>query len=231
MFCTHCGAQLPNDARFCSSCGATLPGEVSSNLKLPRTEPAQVTNHYQPATVPRYENRVLQIAPAEEMSTIQKHEAFGWELMSTQTIDTTNSRFESNTGEDLWQITERKNYVKLSFRRDMNRPNYAKLAELESQYDKAKFRGPGKPVETKWPKICGIIAIIIGIFGIISALSSGEVINIFGGVIAIVVGVCLLSWYRKLEEEYLADLSRWEASNANNSVERDNIIQQARSLL
>ncbi|MBR4081744.1 MAG: zinc ribbon domain-containing protein [Clostridia bacterium] len=40
MFCTHCGAQLPEDARFCSRCGKTMQQPSGSNIDFDRLREA-----------------------------------------------------------------------------------------------------------------------------------------------------------------------------------------------
>lgn len=44
MFCTHCGAQMPDDATFCTKCGQALPQTQSASV----SEPAASSSHDSP---------------------------------------------------------------------------------------------------------------------------------------------------------------------------------------
>ena len=74
------------------------------------------------------------MSPSDEAIAIEKRERFGWELVSTQTIDTANTRLKRENG-DLYSITESKNYVKLAFRRNKNMPHYDESVALEEEME------------------------------------------------------------------------------------------------
>lgn len=67
---------------------------------------------------------------------IDNYEAFGWEFVSSQTIDTSNSHLERSFGGfgDLYSVTNSKNYVKLAFRRNKNISRYEEITKLEDEY-------------------------------------------------------------------------------------------------
>ena len=56
---------------------------------------------------------------------------FGWELVSTQEVDKVDVDFDNST--DTLTKTSY-NYIKVTFKRDTNRPNHSELARLEKEY-------------------------------------------------------------------------------------------------
>ena len=52
MFCTNCGAQIPDTATFCPSCGAQVPNAAVIPAEIPSTPqaPAETTPEYQAPT-------------------------------------------------------------------------------------------------------------------------------------------------------------------------------------
>lgn len=60
MFCTKCGAQLPDDARFCSKCGAPVaatpePAPAPTPAPEPKSEPVPAPEPPEPAPTPEPE--------------------------------------------------------------------------------------------------------------------------------------------------------------------------------
>ncbi len=218
MFCRQCGAEIPEGAPFCGKCGASQATREKAVT--------QNTNHTAVKSGrSRYETRIEQVHPDDEMSTVQKFEAFGWEVANSQTIDTKDSHLEKGFGGSIVSVTEREKYVKLTFRRYLDHPNYARLAELEAKYDDSVNISYGPPSEKKWPKITGIICLVIGIspltlfsMGIVSAL-------------LIAGGIGLLVWNRKLHKEYCKGLELWQSSDSSGAIERANLIEEAKTLL
>ncbi len=73
------------------------------------------------------------VAPQEEQQTINLMATFGWDLMSSQEINNSESHLERRD-DAIYNVTTRENYVKLLFQRDTDRKNYQKIVDLESQY-------------------------------------------------------------------------------------------------
>ena len=49
MFCTQCGAQLPDDSRFCSQCGAKIiPESAAQTRQAPQQNYSQQQSYQQP---------------------------------------------------------------------------------------------------------------------------------------------------------------------------------------
>lgn len=59
---------------------------------------------------------------------------FGWRLKSSQEINSKESHLERR-GDELYSVTTKENYVKLLFERDTGMKNYARLVQLEKQYN------------------------------------------------------------------------------------------------
>jgi hypothetical protein len=53
MFCTKCGAQMPDDAKFCTTCGQAVEG-VSAAMPAPEAQPAQTPPPPPPPAQPVY---------------------------------------------------------------------------------------------------------------------------------------------------------------------------------
>ena len=91
------------------------------------------------------ETTVKKVAPYEEERTINYMARFAWKLTHTQEINTSDSHLETRNG-DLYSVTEKQNYVKLTFERDTNIPNYKRIAELEKEYTSLTYSKPGLPI-------------------------------------------------------------------------------------
>ena len=48
MFCTNCGAQLPDDAQFCTECGQSLAAEQPTTVAAPVEDATRVMPHAEP---------------------------------------------------------------------------------------------------------------------------------------------------------------------------------------
>lgn len=81
------------------------------------------------------EFKTLTVVPSAEQDTIDARCIFGWELQSSQEINTKESHIEGGfTGN--YSVTTTENYVKLTFMRNPeNVENYKELTEIERKYD------------------------------------------------------------------------------------------------
>jgi hypothetical protein len=79
------------------------------------------------------ETKTISVKPRDEQSTIELWQNFGWNLMSSQEINNTDSHLERH-GDTIYNVTSKENYVKITFKRNKNIPNYDKLVSLENQY-------------------------------------------------------------------------------------------------
>ncbi len=84
------------------------------------------------------------VSPKEEQEIIDRLTNFGWQLQSSQEINTTDSHLEQRWGE-LYNVTTSENYVKLVFTRDTTMQNYQKIKELETSYNSIVDSEPEPP--------------------------------------------------------------------------------------
>lgn len=98
------------------------------------------------------ESKSLTVPPSLENSTIDLWQNFGWELKSTQEINSKESHLEGKFCK-LYSVTSTDHYVKLAFQRDTKMQNYARIKELETIYAKLLTEEPQKPKQSILDKI------------------------------------------------------------------------------
>lgn len=74
MFCKHCGAELPDDAKFCPNCGHTLTDDDPHTQTSPTTEPSDVGKN--DICCPECGSRNLQYTTDTDFSTTVKTKGF-----------------------------------------------------------------------------------------------------------------------------------------------------------
>lgn len=79
------------------------------------------------------ETMTRKVAPKDEQKTINTMANFGWQVKSSQEINTVDSHLETRN-DTLYSVTTKENYVKLLFQRNTEMKNYAQLVQLERQY-------------------------------------------------------------------------------------------------
>lgn len=131
----------------------------------------------------RLETKSLQVAPADEQSTIDTYQKFGWSVQNSQEIYSKDSHQEVKGGK-LYSVTETTNYVKLTFQRDKDMEYYSEVVALEQ-----RFLNLVVPTYKKSGLIkLGIILLIVGVIfcfaspivGIILLLGAGA--SLFFGI-------------------------------------------------
>lgn len=151
MFCRECGAQVLDTVRFCNVCGAKLQRNIVDAVS--------------PSKEAHWESKTLQILPSDEEDTIEEYQLFGWELSSSQTIDRKDSHLENNFG-TIYSVTESVNYVKLTFRRNLNMIGYNEIADIEKRYRTAcSISAPEEPGKTMM--IVGMVGVLISFIGLL----------------------------------------------------------------
>jgi len=182
MYCNQCGAEVLEGMRFCNKCG----------VKLNNASQVQTQQTNRQSAVQKWESTSVKVSPIEEEETIQTYEMFGWELVSSQTVDNTDSHLENHMG-TLYSVTQSTNYVKLVFKRDKNKPNYNRIVELEQEYD---FSNPPDP-----PVQPGLVLPGIGLFLLVLGLYSYKFFLIWS---IPFIAVFVIKWmkYKNKNEEY-----------------------------
>lgn len=216
MFCKKCGQNI-GDAQFCPHCGAS-----QSDTEVKKEKATE-----------RWETTTRTVSPSRESAVTKKFEHFGWELMSSQTIDQKDSHLESRDG-DLYSVTESTNYVKLTFRRNKNMQHYNELVELENELKKlVNDRDENLDLEDyetshdlknpKWSIFIKIgLAYLtgLGIMSLMQGADSGNMLYKIGG-IAIIAGVILLIL------RHGKKVTAYEAQEATNNLNYEAAVEKA----
>lgn len=79
------------------------------------------------------EVKTLKVDGSKEESTVELMQNFGWNFVSSQEVNNTDSHLERQ-GDTLYSVTTKEKYVKLVFNREKNQPNYSKIVALENEY-------------------------------------------------------------------------------------------------
>lgn len=191
MFCSHCGKEIDANTRFCTACGTPIDSGKPSSSK---------------SSDVAWESKAIQVHPALENDTIETYEAFGWELMSSQTIDKQDTHLENSFGV-INSVTEYEKYVKLTFRRNKKMPSYAEICKLEDEYYSA--------VCTSEPNEPSVIPLVAGAFLSLCAFIPGFIGLLLIGVILIGVYTIKKRKYNKLYSDYLEEYEKAEEIQSN----------------
>ena len=133
----------------------------------------------------KLESKSIVASPDKEQEAIEKHQMFGWSLLSSQEVLSKDSHLE-NRGDDLWSVTTTTNYVKLVFQRDTGIENLAAIKEVEKEYwdAYAKANCPPSAPTLKFTILCPVICAIPGI------LTSNVVLMFAGLALGIALVIC-----------------------------------------
>ncbi len=174
MFCSKCGKENANGSKFCGSCGAVIQqGNIVEPIKkAPLMEVITFTEH-----------------PTREQTTIDMHRKLGWTLKNNQEINNSTTHVYGQSYNGTGHVNSyvvKEHYVKLTFERDKNMPNYNILKE---KYD--EFCRLSKQIEEleasihnrsgKFYFLCCLPSIIIFLFNVINAVKASQE-SFFGGV-------------------------------------------------
>jgi len=213
MFCSKCGKSVGDGNRFCDGCGAPLTQGSS---------PAPANN-----SRAVWESKAIQVHPANENSTIELYETFGWELKSSQTIDKTDTDFKDGWNDDIIITKTRERYVKLTFRRDKNMPAYRELCELEAQYYAAdREEGLELKEAPRWMLVVGVILALWGLWALITYGPDFVV----SAIMMFVIAAPLIFIYIKKKKEYDSVYDEYLKNRENATATKYNCIEQAKRL-
>ncbi len=170
-----------------------------------------------------YEYKQLSISPSSLNSDITIRQCFGWEYVSSQEINNTESHLETRN-DTLYSVTTKENYTNVMFRRDTTRKNIQQLRSLEKQYDleEARFFKEIKKVGRRKRFFSIKKGIVFSVFGIIAFAAVKD--SPFIGLSFIGLGILFIVMNKMAESTY----KKKEKISNKQQVE---ILHKARSLL
>ena len=149
MFCQKCGNEISSGTEFCGYCGTQVKQSPMKNHQNPAPDypaaggrntivntPNRAADSfgyyagYQPEAIAFTEH------PSREQSTINMHQQMGWMLKNSQEINTSTTHVYGNSyagSGHVYSFVEKHHYVKLTFERNRNHPNYP---VLKRNYDR-----------------------------------------------------------------------------------------------
>lgn len=143
------------------------------------------------------------VSPKEEQQTINLMSYFGWNLKSSQEINSVDSHLERRD-DTIYNVTTKENYVKLHFVRDTKRKNYNRIVQLETMYFELLNM---QPILPKWQIY---LSLFIGVLTLM---------------IWAIPGILLLCYFMK---KYKNRFVEWKQ---NFDLEGNKILREAQSLL
>lgn len=167
----------------------------------------------------RIESKSITCKPAQENSTIEKYQRFGWTLESSQEIYNKDSHVEGN-----FSVTETTNYVKLVFKRDKDMPYYNQIVALENKYDTVSLPNPGTHVFIKVITLIGaILFLVMGIPFAIAGLAGEGAGYAVLGILFVILGIgCIVvrSIFKKRDNEVVGSV-RIQEENMRQQILRE----------
>lgn len=143
------------------------------------------------------ETRILKVSEGAEQAETEVWQDFGWSLIGTQAVNIVDNHLERK-GDEVYQITNRQSYVRVTFKRNTNMPEYLKIKEYESQYH-------GLKLEAKKGKAFAVFLIILAVSFAVGALYIGYLM--IPAVVCAFLGIFLII----------------RASNANTKISAHNL--------
>lgn len=164
----------------------------------------------------RTETFFTQCHPDKVNETIKIYESFGWSVIGTQQIT-------DDKGVDNLNFRHYETYTKITFSRDYDIPNKAKLTELQNEYDSliANARSnatpyyPSFPHKSMWVMIGSILLALM-------AMIEGWPIAVF----LVIAAVCCL-WFVFAYRGYKNDQESYHSKTSS----RDSSLSRAANIL
>ena len=190
------------------------------------------------------ETNTVTVNPGNEDKMRALWETFGWELESKETVRTADSSHLERRGDAIYNVTQSGvHYVKMTFRRDPDRKNYAELKSLEDQYYAATL--PSPPSGSPPTRIGCLFSILIAVslfVGIMLFIAGGAhsydgtgIFSIVFGLVVLALGIFIII---KRVKSYPKRLQPWDEACAAYKKEcsevqkkRSELLERARSLV
>ena len=191
------------------------------------------------------ETNTVTVDPGNEDKMRALWETFGWELESKETVRTADSSHLERRGDSIYNVTQSGvHYVKMTFRRDPERKNYAELKSLEQRYYAATL--PSPPYNQ--PKKFGcLFSILIGIsFFLALATIGSNFVGGSGGIPVVIISLIFALIFAlpgvliiiKRNKSYPERLQPWQEARDRYekacdayAKERSEALEKARSLV
>ena len=156
----------------------------------------------------KIETKAVQVNPRYEQATISEHEMFGWNVLSTQTIDTKNAYLEKDSDGNINQVRETERYVKLTFQRDRDMAYYREITQLENKYYAVKKEEPELEegfFTQRLPRTLSWVAIVLGLLLLVAPGGN------FAGILFVAIGVVGLYFLNKKWKAHKAEFDKRHA--------------------
>jgi len=189
------------------------------------------------------ETKFIEVEPSATEGTIELWQKFGWELMGApQEVlsQTSGTSHLERRGDSIYSVTTAgttTHYVKITFQRDKNIPNYAELVRLEEAYHTKSYAKPLPTQPYKESSFSLWFAFVPIIIGVLCMCGDSETKTI-GGVLLVVgvaIGIfCMVDGVSK-ESRYKPVLEEWESEcddiKSENNKKMHELLRNAESLL
>lgn len=168
------------------------------------------------------ETRTINVSEDAEQNETEVWQDFGWSLMGTQAVHVVDNHLERK-GDEVYQISNRKSYIRLTFKRYTNMPEYLKIKEYERQYHSLK-------TEKKKGKAFAIFLLVLAFLFAFGAIFTGYYLLIPAAVCAFFAVVCAFFGIFLIVRASNAN-AKISAHNSEVITERMRLRQLSRALL
>lgn len=178
------------------------------------------------------ETKIIEVSPSEVNSTMELLATFGWEVISSNTIDTRQTHYvDGDIKEDMFGNVSQKinqkqtgeKYVSITFQRDKSMRNYSTLVELERKYFSLSSQPPAQ--ESPPPKRLSVLLILLTVGSLFITIAEEG----FALILVICIIICIIKFIR-----YPGKYKRWQKenkANANNKTQYEAELKAKQTIL
>ncbi|MCL2380456.1 MAG: hypothetical protein FWC64_02550 [Treponema sp.] len=193
------------------------------------------------------ETKFLEIDPNKVEETIEKWQSFGWELLGApqeifnKTVRDGDSWTDSAGIKTTKIVTEKIHYVKITFQRDKEMPNYQELVALEKTYDEANdYKEPYEGSEPEYNNIYKeafpVFFLILSIAGFV--LSSVAILFVAVGILFTILTIIKIVKWKKQRNEYqakfdreMAEYKQWKKNYPTKMKEYEEVVRKGKEAI